>query len=117
MKRFEIGQIVIALTNPLDNLCQPRTKGCKYPILDICYCPKCGIQNINITGNLPKNAPNGRMFSNKMDCDCGFGQDNYGKHWTASKHFALVEEIQSELELAVENEDYELAALLRDAKQ
>ena len=114
MKRFEIGQIVVALTNPPDEFNQPRTKGCKYPILDVMYCSKCGIQDINIAGELGKYAPNGKLWSKYMTCSCGNTSLNHGKHWTNSENFALVDDIKEELEEAVANEDYELAALLRD---
>ena len=107
MKRFEIGQIVVALEDSKEIMQQPFKKGSKYKIEDIGYCAKCGKQFINFTNLLP---PRG---SSKCKT-CNNIQPNNGKTWSSSEYFALVDDITEELKEAVANEDYELAALLRD---
>lgn len=107
MRRFEIGQIVVALEDSKEIMQQPFKKGSKYKIRDIGYCAKCGKQFINFTNTTP---PSG----NSKCITCSNVQPNSGKTWSSSDHFAAVNDVKEELEKAVANEDYELAALLRD---
>lgn len=100
MKRFNIGETVIALTNPSGVNCQPRVKGQPYVVEAIMYCKGCGLQTINIG---PKSE------STYVTCTCGSEQVPDGLYWTASKHFARPQELEAEIEKAVEAEDYETA--------
>lgn len=111
-KKWKIGDEVIALTNPQDDSCQPRKKGKLYQVLDVLYCCKCGSQSINIT-TIPYNS---NLYNNELECDCGSSQPSNNKSWTDSNLFIKPEEINETLELALNNEDYELSILLRDIK-
>lgn len=105
-KRFKVGETVIALNNPSSELGQPRKKGQQYIVNAVIYCCSCGIQSINIG---PKTR-NGSLFS----CGCGSKQPHWGLHWTVSEYFARPEELEAEMQSAVEEENYEHAAVLRD---
>tara|TARA_R110000868_G_scaffold30521_1_gene112786 strand:+ start:283 stop:606 length:324 start_codon:yes stop_codon:yes gene_type:complete len=100
---YKIGQKVVALTSPQDSGGQPRIKGKIYEVLDVSYCCKCGSQRINISGNTHE------CF---IDCRCGSTQRNNGLWWTHSDYFAPLTELS--LEAAIEAEEYELAAIIRD---
>lgn len=106
-KRFKIGDKVVSLTNPSSEGSQPRVKGKVYKVQAIQYCSGCGEQVINIGYRLPNNA----MYS---DCNCGKEVFNEGLFWTLSKYFARVDNLATAIEEAVQNEDYETAATLRD---
>jgi|SRR6187402_2834101 len=106
MNKFEIGQRVIALTNPKDSGGQPREKGKIYGVNAIQYCSKCGNQSINI--GVESKATHSR-------CSCGNTQYNEGLQWTMSSEFAPI--ISNTLEEAIANEEYELAVVLRDELQ
>lgn len=107
MGNFKIGEKVIALTNPRDERSQPRVKGQLYEILDVLFCFSCGVQLINIT-TIQTARPS-------VFCECGqHGIPNDNKYWTLSKFFAKPEELQSELDRAVEEENYEEAITIRD---
>jgi hypothetical protein len=103
--RHSIGDKVVALTNPLNNLCQNRVKGTVYTVLDYTYCSKCGIQSINIG-----------VFTTleKSECSCGNISLSKGKYWTDSFHFANVDNIKEALSESIKTENYELSSLLRD---
>jgi hypothetical protein len=104
--RHNIGDVVVALSNPSVGS-QPRIKGNKYIVQDILYCPKCGMQCINI----------GEYCGGGGDIECHIcltTQPNHGKYWTDSSAFANIEDINKMLEEAVLKEDYELAITLRD---
>jgi protein-arginine kinase activator protein McsA len=47
-------------------------------------------------------------------CTCSKKSPSEGLYWTLSKFFAKVDDLDSALESALENEDYELAVMLRD---
>lgn len=107
MKNFKVGDIVVALTNPRTELCQSRIKGNEYNVGAILYCPHCGSQKINIgcVGTM----------STLLCNSCGKGGiPNNGLAWTDSKHFILKEDMQETLEEALQDENYDLAILLRD---
>jgi protein-arginine kinase activator protein McsA len=107
MKRFKIGDKVIALNNPPDNNCQPRVKGNTYIVEAIMYCSGCGEQQINIGSSSSKN---------NMKCTCGEVVLNKGLKWTHSYLFTKINDLDIAIEEAVENEDYEMAVILRDLK-
>jgi hypothetical protein len=100
MKRFKIGEPVIALTNPPDATHQPRVKGQQYIVQAIDYCAKCGSQSINIGYKA--------ILCNSI-CPCGHRQPNGGLRFSDSKHFSRPQELELEIENAIEVEDYELA--------
>jgi hypothetical protein len=102
--KFNIGEKVLALTNPADTSCQPRTKGKIYTVTGMIFCPLTGEQSINIDHNLG--------ISNYVDCNCGNTHLVGLAHYTRSIHFARINE--SALDRALDNEDYELAILIRD---
>lgn len=109
MKTFKIGDKVIALTDSPDESCQQRVKGKLYVVCSILYCCKCGVQSINIGQKV------GSM-DGVSRCPCGHKQAHEGLYWTVSKHFAKVDDYQESLNEALFNEDYELAALLRNLR-
>lgn len=93
--RFNIGDKVVALTNPLDSLCQHRVKYNIYTVQAISYCKGCGVQRINIGGSPRGNTDNGV-------CICKAINPHNGLGWTRYVHFALVSDIATDEEL--ENE-------------
>lgn len=105
MKKFKIGEKVIALTNPLSDMSQRRVKGNIYTVLAISYCYNCGRQAINIDPT-----PITAEFTR---CNCGARQSTHGLWWTNSKYFSKVD--KDSLQEAIDEENYELAALIRDA--
>ena len=107
MKTFNIGDKVIALTDSKNELSQPRQKGKIYIVVSLMYCQRCGIQMVSL--GIKSKRP-------KIHCTCGCSQNNDGLCFTHSKHFAKVDEFDQEIADAVEEENYELAALLRDLK-
>lgn len=106
MNRFKVGDNIVALTNPDNSTCQPRIKGNEYKVMASQYCMGCGIQMINVTGGL-------NPFDTVI-CDCGNIQPSQGLWLTYSKHFIKKEDMQEVFETALQEEDYELAGLLRD---
>lgn len=106
--RHSVGDIVVALDSAPNYNCQPRKKGNIYIVEDVIYCYKCGVQSIN-TGyflDLSK-------LSNYITCTCGTEKQCNGKHWTLSDRFAPLTD--TSLQQAVEEENYELAVIIRDA--
>ena len=108
-QQFKVGEEVIALnSSPVeDTTRQPRIKGKKYIVNAVLYCSGCGTQKINI--GYQSTTPTGKLV-----CDCGKRMDCEGLKWTNSVFFAKLDDIDNLIEEAVENEDYELAATLRD---
>ena len=102
--RHSVGDRVVALSSNRNELSQPRVKGKIYTVQSIYYCSGCGIQTINIGCNNPYQ---------EVECTCGKSQDNMGLHWTDSREFAKLD--KSALQNAVEEENYELASIIRDA--
>ena len=98
MKKFNVGEKVVALTNPFNQFSQPRVKCKIYKVLDVLYCSKCGDQAINVSGK------DEDCF---VDCTCGHEQHNNGLWWTSSEYFARPSELQAELEQAEMEERYE----------
>ena len=108
MKKFDIGDKVIALTDPLNPGSQPRIKGKIYKVESILYCSYCGEQMINIG----ETSTSTILHHSK----CGNKQENKGLHWTSSDHFSKIDDFDESLQEAIESENYELACLLRDLK-
>lgn len=108
-QQFKVGEKVIALNScpETDTTRQPRVKGKIYEVKAVMYCSGCGSQKINI-GYLSQTG------AEKLRCDCNKRVDNEGLKWTNSIHFAKLDNLDKLIEEAVENEDYELAATLRD---
>lgn len=105
---FKVGDKVVALksTSKPDRQ-QPVIKGNIYTVLGVMYCNRCGVQAINVT--------NTTVRCSFLICSCGHMIslfDNY--YYSNSKYFVKIDDIDKELEKAVEAEDYETAIILRD---
>jgi protein-arginine kinase activator protein McsA len=107
-KRFSVGQKVIALNDSKLKNHQPRIKGNIYVIKSVIYCHNCGAQYLNFgyKSNLDT--------SDFGKCACGAKTHAKGLFWSNSKNYAPLDDIEEILRTAVEEEDYELATLLRD---
>lgn len=110
MKKFELNQKVIVKSNPESRLCQPRTRGEICEITGIMYCPKNGHQLINI------NHTPAIIKTGITSCTCGDDHPDHNLAWTLAEHFVGADEVESFMYEAVEEEEYELAAKLRDLK-
>jgi hypothetical protein len=108
-QQFKVGERVIALDScpETDPSRQPRVKGKIYEVKAVLYCSGCGSQKINI-------GYNSLSTSGQLRCDCNKRGDAEGLKWTNSSHFAKLDNIDNLIKEAVEDEDYELAATLRD---
>jgi hypothetical protein len=109
-KEFNIGAKVIALTTSEHKTTQPREKGKVYIVNSVCYCSKCGRQNINVSGRLPESPKEVAVSCNT----CGCKQPSMGLWWTSSNLFANVKNINKELEKAVADERYEDAQVIHN---
>ncbi len=90
--RFNVGDKVIALNTNSGG--QLRIEGKLYPVINICYCSKCGVQAINHT-----NESNGEA----QRCGkCHFVDPNDGFWWSNSYHFALAQNMTAQIEEALE---------------
>jgi hypothetical protein len=107
MKTFNIGDKVVALTDSKHILSQPREKGRLYNVVSVMYCQRCGTQMVSLGF---------KAKGSKILCTCGSTQHNDGLCFTQSKHFAKVDDFDQEIAYAIEEENYEIAALLRDLK-
>ena len=107
-QRFKVGDKVIALDTNAGEGKQPRTAGHSYTVADMKFCAKCGIQTISLAGSPVS-------FTGVSRCSCD-NRTPTTKMWTFSKLFVLDDptEIVRAIEEAVEEEDYELASILRD---
>jgi hypothetical protein len=114
--RFKEGQQVVALkSNPQEAGCQLRQKGKVYTVERVRFCRKCGEQAISIgTGTYGLTE---KSIMVRIVCSCGSKEPFDGFTYTYSKHFAPLDDLQSSLESAVQEEDYELAVDLRDIIQ
>lgn len=112
-KRFQIGDKIIALSDSVSASSQIRKKGKIYEVTGIQYCSSCGIQTINI--DFQKNIFLGTYTQERCFYCKGISKPSE-MGLTISREFAKIDDINQELEKAVENEDYELASLLRDLK-
>jgi len=109
--KFKVGDIAIALTAPQDAHGQPRIVGNEYEVKAVMYCAKCGAQSINI--GLVSNSIINTIC---LHC-CHYRQPHGALKFTDSKHFAKKEEMQRAIEECLAEENYETAAVLRDAKE
>lgn len=107
-QEFQIGEKVISLSNNKGKFSQPRKKGAMYTITQKMYCNITGIQLVNIDST-----PN-QGGSNRIKCTCGNTHGAWGLAWTLSDQFIRPENLDERLAQAVEEEDYETAATLRD---
>lgn len=114
MRNLKVGEEVVALSNnPNEIGVQLRVKGKTYTVLDAVFCKKCGIQSIHI-GTGVYGLPTGSAIRSTI-CLCGHVEPNAGgQGWTRSVHFAPIDDLHDVLAKAVEEEDYELAVVLRD---
>lgn len=104
---FQVFDIAIALTSSPNKTSQERVKGGIYIVLDVAYCPNCGVQVINIGG-----VSNYETFT----CACKRKCNNGGLAYTLSSLFVGVDKIDQVIEDSIESEDYETCALFRDIK-
>lgn len=95
--RFNVGDEVVALTNPSNNNCQPRVKGNIYTVKVVMYCSVCGKQLINVSG---------KSEGDVTSCACG-NEINDGGYWISeSGLFALVQDMTAQIEEALEEPIY-----------
>lgn len=109
-KIFKYGESVVALNNSPSNdglLYQKRTKGNIYKVHEIQFCCKCGVQMVNI-GQVSTCSTS----TDILECSCGNEQGALGLYWTESKHFCGMDDLEEEMLLAAEKEDYEFAGQL-----
>lgn len=105
--RHNVGDKVIALSNPPTPTSQFRVKGKTYTVQAIMYCIGCGKQLINIGLTCD--------FAYFTRCgSCNNRQPANGLYWTDSAQFVKPEDIQETISEAVEEENYELAQLLSE---
>ena len=104
MKKFKIGEEVVALSTQTGEGFQRRIKGAVYPVKRIIYCSKCGDQLINISDATPN--------SNYGVCPCGGVNEFNGSEYTNAKHFGKTGGIHAQIKEAEEAENYELAGFL-----
>lgn len=107
-KRFSVGQKVIALNSSKSKDHQPRIKGNIYVIKSVIYCHNCGLQYLNFGYKANFDTD---VFGT---CKCGSKTHAKGLLWSNSKNYAPLDDIEEVLRMAVEEEDYEFASLLRD---
>ena len=102
---MKVGDKVIALSDAPDDSCQFRRKGSVYMVNAITYCVMCMKTLINI----------GQRSQHKgVICKCGMMMDTQGIMWTPKDEFVLLDLKDQALTEAIEREDYEFAAKLRD---
>lgn len=107
--RHSVGDKVVALvSSPNCFLYQPLIKGKIYIVEDVLYCSACGSQKVNFGYYIDKT-----KVSNQLECTCGNGINNNNKHWSNSNKLSPLSE--TSLQHAVKEENYELAAIIRDA--
>jgi hypothetical protein len=102
---MKVGDKVIALSDAPDDRCQFRMKGSVYMVNAMSYCVMCMKTLINIGQ---------RSNYQAVQCKCGMMMETQGLMWTPKDEFVLLSDKQIELDKAIEREDYEFAAKLRD---
>ena len=102
---MKVGDKVIALSDNPDDSCQFRRRGSVYMVNAMSYCVMCMTSLVNIGQ---------RSHHKGVKCKCGMLMDTQGLMWTPKDEFILLEDKQSALNEAIEREDYEFAAKLRD---
>ena len=102
---MKIGDKVIALSDAPNESCQFRSKGSVYMVNMVSYCPICDMNMINI----------GQRTEHKaVKCKCDMLMSSMGLMWTPDSEFVLLSDKDQALQRAVDCEDYEFAAKLRD---
>lgn len=106
--KFKVGDEVVALTSKSCKY-NPREAGKKYKVYAVHNCLSCGEELVCVNKNdLP------RVMSIKCST-CGNTDFTSNKGWTKASHFTMsTQNLHVELQLAIEREDYEYAAQLRD---
>jgi len=110
MKTINKGDLVISLTNPSNDVSQPRIKGQVYIVVYTRHCSWCR------TGLVSLGEPV-RSNMGTVRCQCNSILHTGGLCLTEENHFVRLDDpkgIKECLRLAVKNEDYELAVVLRD---
>ena len=102
---MKIGDKVIALTDNPNDSCQFRRKGSVYMVNATTFCIMCMKGLVNIGQ---------RSRHQSVMCKCGTLMDSHGLMWTPKDEFVLLADKQKALDKAVDCEDYEFAAKLRD---
>ena len=109
MEKLKKGDKVMALSNsPTGG--QKRVKGSRYEINAVMFCMSCGTQFVNI----------GEKADGEITCGgCDNIQPSKGLNWSDAKYFIKVQDksIAELLQEALDDEDYETASKLRDAKR
>lgn len=108
--KFFIGDTVIPLSNPANIMSQKRTKGKPCKVTDILYCATTGEQLLNVDGNVSIGN------SDFLYCNCGQPHLNRGLAWTDSAEFVKGSNLEEALKYAEDNEDWDLAIMIRDNK-
>ncbi len=105
-RKHKVGNKVVALSTK-DRPSQPRKVGEIYIVTYVYHCPSTGDQLINID-NILKRSENTITL-----CSCG-RMHNIGNNLslTIAEEFVDIENIQEELDNAVETENFEVAATL-----
>lgn len=109
MQKFKVGDIVIPLSNPFNKYSQKRKKGVPCEVTAIMYCSKEGFQLINVDNN---SAP--KVADGFLSCSCGELHLSNDIAWTDASEFIKADNLEHALEIAVANEDWDLAIRLRD---
>lgn len=102
---MKVGDKVIALSDSPTEQSQFRKKGSVYIVNDITFCPFCCINLVNIGQ---------RTNLQAVQCKCNTMLHTRGLMWTPTSEFILYSNREKEMYNAVDREDYEFAAILRD---
>lgn len=114
-----VGDKVIALTSAPNASSQPREVGKEYIVEGIKHCLKCGDYSLNLKGSEETTATRYACSNSKTDSDgvkklCNHIISTDGKMWTNHQHFCKANEALHVLDIAVVEENYALAIILRD---
>ena len=109
MEKLKVGDKVIPLSNPFNKFSQKRKKGEPCEVTAVMYCSKEGFQLINVDDNVEPKGANG-FFG----CTCGEIHLSNDLAWTEAGEFIKADSLEEALEIAVANEDWDLAVKLRD---
>jgi hypothetical protein len=106
--KYRVGQKVVGLnSNPV----VPRQKGKVYTITAVLFCSACGKQFLNFGKKADES-----FEAHGVCTSCGDRIETKGLIWTSAKHYAEVKDIDAMIQKALDQENYELAAELRDVK-
>lgn len=104
MKKFKIGDELLCISEPLNDITVKL--GDIITVNEVAYCIKCGSQSINVGPC--------RYAANRCLCGCRTSKDSI--RWYGSIRFILLDNLEKEMQEAVENENYDKAIILRDLK-